>query len=388
LSHAVDQIATHPSKRDLGWLHGALQSAINLEHSTLPLYTAAMLSLEVQNYTSYNTIRSVLMEEMVHMAAAANMLAAIGGTPRLKDLDPGFPRAGLPGGVEPDLHVGLARLSRAQLRNFMRLEAPEFLLPDTFRHETYPTIGKLYLGIKDAIKDNAEEVRAAFAAGGAANQVGDNIGFDTFVPTPGTDPVDQLDAGIEEILAQGEGSGTGILESGAAYQDEESHYVRFAELWYGARYQEPSSGVPFNRENEAAWFGGAPIPWPKVINSLAVPSDGYDKLLGLDPDGPQVTADLELFDASYRGMMAALDKMWNGPAEETWPSFGEAVEAMTKQRVLSSFSILRYEIPARLIDRLPEIYPREFEYLAAYTDLNQPVFYGPRFRNRGPVIAA
>ena len=46
------------------------------------------------------------------MAAAANMLAAIGGTPRLKNLDPGFPRAGLPGGVEPDLHVGLARLSR------------------------------------------------------------------------------------------------------------------------------------------------------------------------------------------------------------------------------------------------------------------------------------
>ena len=101
---AVEQIVTAPVTRDIAWLRQALQSAIALEHSTLPLYTAAMLSLEVQNYPTYNTIRSVLMEEMVHMATAANMLAAIGGTPDIKRLDPRFPRQGLPGGRRGVLH--------------------------------------------------------------------------------------------------------------------------------------------------------------------------------------------------------------------------------------------------------------------------------------------
>src|SRR4051794_5380454 len=104
--------------RDLSWIRGALQTAIALEHSTMPLYSAAMYSLEVQNYPSYNTIRSVLMEEMLHMAAACNILAALGGTPRISTLDPGFPTTGLPGQVAPDLRVVLARLSPRQLRTF------------------------------------------------------------------------------------------------------------------------------------------------------------------------------------------------------------------------------------------------------------------------------
>lgn len=382
MSNAPCQLSTHPKERDVQWIRDALQTAIALEHSTLPLYTAAMLSLEVQNYTSYNTVRSVLMEEMVHMAIAANMLAALGGTPRIKDLDPGYPRHGLPGGVEPDLHIGLARLSLAQLRNFMRLESPEFLLDDAYRDETYPTIGKLYDAIRVAIRDNADDVRAAFAAGGPANQVGDNIGFNTFVPATGVDPVDQLDEGISEILAQGEGSGTSPATAGEEFQNEETHYTKFAELWYGAHYQEPVPSVEFTPQTEPGFFGGAKIPWPQVINSLAVPADGYDELLRRDPDGQQVGKDMEIFDASYQEMLTALDDMWNGPAEALWPRFGDAVEAMTKQRVLSSFSILRYQVPPGLVADLPGIYPAEYEFLARYTDLDQPVFYGPRFRGR------
>lgn len=117
MSVVVDQISTAPDRRDADWLRTSLQSAIQLEHATLPLYTAAMLSLEVQNYPTYNTIRSVLMEEMVHMAIAANMLAALGGAPKIRALDPGYPCHGLPGGAEPDLRIGLAKLSRAQLAN-------------------------------------------------------------------------------------------------------------------------------------------------------------------------------------------------------------------------------------------------------------------------------
>jgi hypothetical protein len=63
----------------MNWLKSALLSAIEMEHAALPLYLAAMFSLEVQNYTTYNLLRSVLMEEMVHMVIACNSLAALSG---------------------------------------------------------------------------------------------------------------------------------------------------------------------------------------------------------------------------------------------------------------------------------------------------------------------
>jgi hypothetical protein len=378
---AVEQMVTAKANRDIAWLRQALQSAVALEQSTLPLYTAAMLSLEVQNYPTYNAIRSVLMEEMVHMAIAANMLAAIGGTPNIRDLDPGYPRRGLPGGVEPDLEVGLARLSRPQLRNFMRLEAPFFLLPEQYRAESYPTIDQLYVAIKDAIADNAYAVRRAFAVGGPANQVGDNIGFSTFVPAPGADAVALLDAGIDEIIARGEGSTSGTIQAGTAYQNEESHYGKFAELWYGARYEPPDPAVPLSPATESQYFRGDPIPWPAVINTLAVPTDGYARILELDPDGPAVLASLQTFDAAYSGMLLSLHNMWNGPVEALWPTFGEAVKGMMELRVLSCFTMMRMEIPPAIIADLAELYPTEFAFLARYTDLNKPVFYGPRFRN-------
>jgi len=143
----------------MAWLKDALQMAIELEQSTLPLYLASMFSLEVQNYTTYNLIRSVVMEEMVHMAIVCNILAAIGGTPSIKALSPPSPGKGLPGGAEPDLEVVLAQLSKRQLKNFMRLEVPKFLLPAEFAKEQYPTIATLYSAIVEAIDGNADAIK-------------------------------------------------------------------------------------------------------------------------------------------------------------------------------------------------------------------------------------
>ncbi|MDX2596260.1 MULTISPECIES: ferritin-like domain-containing protein [Streptomyces] len=381
MTTAQDATVKAPVRRNVAWIRSALQTAIELEHSTLPVYTSAMLSLQVQNFTSYNAIRSVLMEEMVHMSIAANMLAAIGGRPRIKDLDPKFPSHGLPGGVEPDLHIGLAKLSKAQLRNFMRLESPLFLLPEEYGHEDFPTIGKLYSQIRDAIVANAAELRAAVQGGGVANQVGDNIGFKTIVPTPGVDPVDQLLEGIAEILEQGEGATSGTIRAGAAFQNEESHYGKFAELWYGRAYREPEPAVPLTPETEAVHFQGAKIGWPEVVNTLAVPSDGYEKLLAEDPDGKEIRESLLVFDQDYTDMMGHLDAMWNGDPDTQWPTFGEAVHNMMKLRVFSSFTFMQRQIPPALVDDLPRLYPAEFGFLHQYTDLDRPVFYGPRFRN-------
>jgi Ferritin-like len=367
--------------RDLSWVRGALQAAIALEHSTMPPYTAAMYSLEVQNYPSYNTIRSVLMEEMLHMAALSNMLASIGGSPRIRDLDPGYPRTGLPGKVVPDLEVVLAPLSPRQLDNFMRLEAPPELLAAAQRSAVYPTIDDFYETLREAIVRNGDAIRSAVRTGGPANQVGGNLGYRTMVPERAGDAVEEFLSAIDMITQQGQGEGEGSLKAGPASQGETSHYARFAELRYRARYAPPASPVELSRETVRGQFTGDEVVWPVVINTLAVPEDGYDRILAEDPDAPSIRKELEAFDAAYTAMMTALDHAWNGPAATSWPSLGEAVIQMNEMRVLSCFNIARHQVPDDVVERLPQLYPGEHRLMSAYTDLSAPVFYGPRFRN-------
>jgi hypothetical protein len=322
---------------------------------------------------------------MIHMAIACNMLAAIGGRPQIATLHHGFPSQGLPGGVEPDLRARLARLSPAQLEVFMRIEVPDFLLSPEHQDESYPTIGDLYDAIGLAIDENADDVRQAMRETAAnpdrANQVGDNIGFTTIVYQEGTDPVPLLRAGISEILEQGEGSRSRTLHTGPTSQNEESHYCKFAELHYGRAFQSPESDIALTRETESQFFEGYPIPFPGTVNTMAVPADGYAALLAHDANADAARRALDTFDTRYSQMMKSLDAVWNGPAAKSWPTLGEAVGLMTGLRVPACFGVMVAQIPADAIARLPELYPDEYADIAALTDLDQPVFYGPRFLN-------
>ncbi len=375
-----NHIAVPEPVRDLEWLKSALQTAIALEHATMPLYLAATYSMKVLNYTAYNLLRSIAMEEMVHMAIACNILAAIGGRPQIRTLNPAYPSQGLPGNAEPDLYVCLAQLSKRQLKNFMRLEIPAFLLPDEYNTESYPTISKLYKGIRGALAQNAGQIRAAVKKGGTSNQVGDDIGFTTIVYSEQQDPLQQMEDGIDEILMQGEGCTA--LHAGAAAQGEESHYSKFAEIFYGHQFQDPgNSAVQLSRDTEPQFFKGYPIEFPEVQNILMVPSDGYAKILAIDSRGADVKKDLDAFDQAYSGLMENLDAMWNGPAAKSWPTFGAAVETMGKLRILGCFNIMKYQVPPDAVAKLATLYPDEFDKIKDYTRLNEPVFYGPRFRN-------
>jgi hypothetical protein len=380
MTRLSDHLSVAPEKRDMAWLLTSLQSAVELEHATLPLYLSAMFSLQVQGYTVYNLLRSVAMEEMVHMAIACNILAALGGTPKIGALNPKFPGDGLPGGSEPDLHVILAKVSKKQIQNFMRLEVPLFLIDPKYKHETYPTIGNLYAAMRGAIESNADACRAAMKKGGTSNQVGDDIGFTTLTYTEGQDPLPQLYDALDEIVLQGEGSPSKTLHADK-FEGEESHYCKYAEIHYGRRYSRPAGHVPLTRETEHEYFKGYPISPPEVMNILAVPSDGFDALLKADPNGATVEAAMAKFDQAYTGIMADLENMWNGPAAKEWPTFGDAIGKMGDLRVLGCFNIMKYQVPANLVSQLKTLYPNDYNDLAIYTDLDQPVFYAPRYRN-------
>jgi Ferritin-like len=59
-----------------------LQWALELEHSTIPPYPCALYSIrEDANREDAEVVRSVFVEEMLHMMLIANALNAVGGGP-------------------------------------------------------------------------------------------------------------------------------------------------------------------------------------------------------------------------------------------------------------------------------------------------------------------
>jgi Ferritin-like len=63
-------------------LYHHLQGATELEHATIPIYLSALLSLKKGFMPDTASIlRSVFMEEMLHMSVACNLLNARKGTP-------------------------------------------------------------------------------------------------------------------------------------------------------------------------------------------------------------------------------------------------------------------------------------------------------------------
>jgi hypothetical protein len=228
--------------------------------------------------------------------------------------------------------------------------------------------------VRKAIKDSITH-------GGPPNQIGDDIGFTTITYTEGIDPLPQLYSAIDEILAEGEGSSAESLLTGPEEEGEQSHYCKFAELSYGRRYQPPVPPIPLTPATEPQFFQGYRLLPPKVTNTLFVPSDGYQAVLKLDPNGAAVEQSLLDFDRVYTGILSNLDAMWNGPPAHSWPTFGQAVAAMGDLRVKACFGIMVERVPSEVVSRLGQIYPTEISLISLYTDLDQPVFYGPRFRN-------
>ena len=117
--HFVYPICTLDNLKD------QLQIATELEFITLPLYLTALYSIVQDcNVEAYELIRSIVMQEMLHYAQAANILISIGGKVVLHTPEkaPKFPRKGLPGGVLPHLFLTLKKNMSIILLWVLRLQ--------------------------------------------------------------------------------------------------------------------------------------------------------------------------------------------------------------------------------------------------------------------------
>ncbi len=240
----MNQTEAPPAARigTLDSLREHLQWAIELEHATLPPYLCALYSLDQsRNPDAVDVVSSVLVEEMIHLALAANLLNAVGGEPCLDTprMLPRHPRT-LPHG-DRSLELSLVPFGPEALEMFLRLEQPA--PPDApAEGDRYETIGQFYDAVERALRDLCAELgEEKVFSGDPARQVAGGH----FLHSGGrliaiTDLSSAL-AALEEIVEQGEGTARGEVWDGDQDifhpdRDEVAHYYRFQELKLGRTF--------------------------------------------------------------------------------------------------------------------------------------------------------
>lgn len=302
--------ATAPTPESV---QAALQNAVELEHATIPVYLYALYSLDPSvNGLIANILQSVVVEEMLHMTLASNVLNALNGSPQIDkpDFIPDYPGP-LPGGVESELKVKLAPFSPDQLSAFLTIEAPELPLPidDALAADAPLTIGQFYAKIIAALKALGD---GAFVKP-PRNQVTPDIMRGAVVVTN----VETAVQALTIIVEQGEGTSTSPEEVGGgddAIGGEYAHYYRFMQIQKGYLL------VPAPGETPPYAYAGGPVPFdPSGV--YAVPTNPSSK----GYSGAQAFANNN-FNYTYTSLLSTLHDFFNG--EATAGNFNRALGLM------------------------------------------------------------
>jgi hypothetical protein len=287
----------------VGRLRDALQHALMLEHATIPAYLCALYSIEDgTNVEAAEIIRSVVMEEMLHMVLVANVLNAVGGEPSVDHAGfvPRYPTQ-LPYS-DGRLVVGLRRFSPEAVETFLAIERPE---PADARPlvEGYDTIGQLYAGIELELRDLGPDV--------FTGRLDRQVGPGRFYYGGEGDPVvvrdlDSALEALEVIVEQGEGLDHTIHEAPhrVGRRDELAHYFRFRQIAIGYRYRDSdvANAPPTGPRLEVDWDAVLPMRDHPAVAEL--------------PPGSEVRALSQAFNRTYGELLRCLHRAFNGQPDE------------------------------------------------------------------------
>lgn len=285
-------------------LQDHLYHAIQVEISTIPLYLYPAYSIKTQGYSqwspgmsAFRSIRSVVIEEMLHLCLARNLMVAVGGGPTVrfydKNMVPTYPSDMLH--RTPRLPLTLARCSRELVRDtFMPLELPakEHAPP---QGGEYNTLGQFYAAIRRGFEYLDKELGADLWAqnrpelqylSGYWNQDG------------GGSPMVVCDLktacqAIDTIVEQGEGSHAGDFE---VPLDPAQPKLGMSELSHYAKFRRIAEGIDQIGET-----------WP-------VPVDPTAEMF----EGP-VAELARLFDAAYCYLLCIIDALYEASRKESVP---------------------------------------------------------------------
>ncbi|KJK55538.1 ferritin-like domain-containing protein [Saccharothrix sp. ST-888] len=150
-------------KKDLEQLINHLCQAAYLEMSTVPMYLYAAFSIETRGCSqwdpgmgAFRLIRSIVVEEMLHLSLVRNILVALGARKKIKfydkDFIPTYPSLMLHRWPELTLHLGPCSETLVK-EVFMEFELPR---QDETTNETIPegwyrTIGEFYKSVGERL---------------------------------------------------------------------------------------------------------------------------------------------------------------------------------------------------------------------------------------------
>jgi CDGSH-type Zn-finger protein len=287
-------------------LRAHLQTAIEIEHATLPPYLCALYSIkDGANQEAAAVIQSVVLEEMLHLTLAANVLNAVGGSPVLDapHLLPAYPTF-LPHSNRA-VEVSLRPFSPEALATFMAIEkpGPRDSAPED---DVYETIGQFYAAIEDAlVRLSAELGEAVVFSGDPTRQVTDALYYGGGGRIVAVTDLASARRALDEIVEQGEGLDHESIIDGDRDmfhpdRDELAHYFRFHELALGRRYlpgDTPHSG-PTGEPVTVDWSGVHPMRTnPRSVDY---------------PPGSDIRAAMDGFNRSYSEVLALLQQCFNG----------------------------------------------------------------------------
>jgi hypothetical protein len=320
-------------------LHRHLHAAMQLEHATIPPYLTALYSIRPgTNGEAFRVIRAVVVEEMLHLTLAANILNAVGGTPDLTvaDFVPRYP-AFLPDG-ETDFQVDLRAFSPAAIDTFLKIERPArphdasrprvvkrtrragslraaHIADDSEEH--FFSIGEFYEDISEGLAvldaELGKDGKTLFT-GDPARQITPDYYYSGGGELHVVTDLASAQAAIRLIAEQGEGVGGGIFD----FEDEISHFYRFQQLTLGRFYVPGDTpGAPSGGEVQVDWNAVYPVKTNARVADLG--------------DGSEVQAAAVAFNDYYRGFLGLLTRTFTGEPQ----LFIEAVGEMFRLKELA-----------------------------------------------------
>ncbi len=320
-----------------------LQKAIELEWSTIPPYLVAYYSLKPEsNREVASLIKSVFMEEMLHLVLAANALTATGGRARIGGENcPSYPlQLEFRGERFADrmFDIRLGAFSPESIETFLQIELPEDLhqVPAAFANELVvegSTIGEFYRKLKQELEDLCGEAGEAFVfSGNPAHQVPPHFYWSAGGGIIEVTSLKSAFAALDVIVDQGEGVSGTVKTFGAGYFREPTkvaHYFRFMEIKHHCHYgpDDLPSGEPH----------GESFP---VDDSAVYPLKTDCSAADFEGD-PELTALNHRFNRTYSLMLQELEEAFNGNPEVL---FSATMDGMHRLRDIA-LEMMRLPLP-------------------------------------------
>jgi len=327
-------------------LQANLQIAIQIEHYTIPPYLCALYSIkDGTNREARDVIQTVVMEEMLHMSLAANLLIAVGGASAVNTSPfiPVYPNS-LPCFADP-FPINLRKFSKDALDTFIQIELPEPENVPPAKPGLFATIGQFYDEVEKSLEWLCRDGQEKRVFSGTGRQITPEYYYGGAGRLFEIKKLDDAKHAITEIKEQGEAlphhvyvrgpektrpqpydpkrpeadpvyrtDSPSPLHVGFDDQPEPAHYFRFKEIREGRYYQNgdtPDTG-PTGPEFPVEWDGA----WNMQANPKA---QSYAK-------GTAIRTKMDAFNGSYSRLLDHLHDAFTGKPERLIEAVGDMFE--------------------------------------------------------------